>query len=651
MKPTIYFTILLFFLSNVAGAQELSKEFGKIGKPEISYASCPDDKSASAAVLFDIGKSRFEDSERGFDVVYEKTTRIKIFTDAGIKWAEVEIPYYQEGGIYEQVFDLEAYTYNPVGESITRTVLNPSTCHDEKLNESWNVRKFAFPDVKPGSICEYRYKIRSQYKFNLRDWEFQSKIPTLYSEYEIRMIPFYEYTYILQGRSKFDSSVSAKDDGLTRQFGALEYNDMVHRFKMFNIPAFNDEEYITSINDYIVKLEFQLVKINNPDGTIVNVISTWPDLIKDLLKDENLTRFAKKCEKSAQKFITPDSLGNKSKRDVFEYVMNYIKANFNWDHSYRKYSSKSPSELLKDKFGNSADLNLLAVGLLNASGIEAYPLLSSSRDHGRIKNDYPLLGSFNYVMVAATVDGKCIVTDATEVLCPNDLIPSGCINDKGLLIKEGPVQWISLQQSAPSEMQTEIVVDSVDLNPEARIVVKALKYDAIRYRSSYGEDKKKIAEKESGQEYKIDEASVSVTNAFRKDSAYTFRYQTGFKAEAINNKIYISPFLNEMLTENPLKLNSRSYPVDMSYPARRSFSSVITIPEGYKTDFLPKEGKIANDLFELNYNIRSDEKTITVTFNYYFKKGLYQATDYAGLKYYFNEIIKKGNEKVVLVKV
>ncbi len=330
--------------------------------------------------------------------------------------------------------------------------------------------------------------------------------------------------------------------------------------------------------------------------------------------------------------------------------MNYVKANFNWNQNNSKYSTKSPGELLKDKYGNDADLNLLATGLLNSAGIEAYPLLISTRENGKVKKDYPLINSFNYIIIYAVIDEKVILTDATEILCPNDLIPSRCLNEKGLLIREGPVEWVNLQSLTPSEIQTVFKIDSLDTGALAKTSISVTRYDAIRYRKNYGEDKKKLAERASGDDYTVDEQSIEILNAYVKDQSYEVSYNVKCKTEVINKKIYISPFLNEPITENPLRQNSRAYPVDMLYPIKRSFTSSVTIPDGYKIEFKPEDEKILNDLFELYFHLDYHENTITVTFSYAFKKPLYEAKDYSGLKYYFREIIKKGNEKVVLVK-
>ena len=123
------------------------------------------------------------------------------------------------------------------------------------------------------------------------------------------------------------------------------------------------------------------------------------------------------------------------------------------------------------------------------------------------------------------------------------------------------------------------------------------------------------------------------------------------KPEVINSKIYISPFAKETLKDNPLKQVERTYPIDMLYPTKRTFYSEIEIPKGYKVDFLPANDKIKNDQFELDYSIACDGSKIHVSFAYYFKLSIYQAEDYSKIKYYFNDIVNKGSEKVVLVKI
>jgi hypothetical protein len=118
----------------------------------------------------------------------------------------------------------------------------------------------------------------------------------------------------------------------------------------------------------------------------------------------------------------------------------------------------------------------------------------------------------------------------------------------------------------------------------------------------------------------------------------------------LNDKLFVTPFINEVINNNPLKQIERTYPIDMIYPEKRRFTSSFKIPDGYQIEFLPSESIINNQFFELNYSIKNDDQNIVISFYYYFKKPVYNPSDYSKIKYYFNEIVKKGNEKIVLTK-
>jgi len=652
MTKKLHLTIVLFFLAGFTiQGQNFLKEFGKIGKDEIELKQYSHDKDADAIVLFDIAKSYFVRTENSFDIVFERTTRIKILSEAGIKWAEVEIPFYQEGGIYEKVYDIEAYSYNYENGLINKTPFDASNTFNEKIDNFWNVKKFAVPNVKAGTIIEYKYKINSQYKFNLRDWEFQWKIPVVYSEYEVRMIPFYAYSWLLQGANKFDTQTSFVDNGLSRQYGSISFQDMVHKYAMKDIPAFNNEEFITSINDYIIKLDFQLSKISYPNGASVDIMTTWEDMNKELLKHKDFGKYIQKSEKLASKLLKTEGLKLNTDKEKFDYVIEYIKGNYNWDNYYGKYASKSPTKFVEEKYGNCADINLFTIGLLNASGIVAKPVLISTRGNGNIISDYPYTHFFNYVIILANIDGENILTDATEISSLNNRIPSRCINDKGLIIQNDKIEWIGLECLFPSEIKTDIQLEITNnANIISSISKNAIEYDASYYRKNYADKIETIKKRLETTEYFIIDTTIVVQNQLNKEKPYILTYKQTSKPEIVNEKIYLSPFLDEIISDNPLKQKERTYPIDMTYPKKRIFNSTILIPEGMKVDFMPSVQKINNELFELAYSANVDENQITISFDYYFKKSVYSSNDYSKIKFYFNEIVKKGNEKIVFSK-
>jgi len=649
MKRLVILVLILIDFCLMLSAQNFVNEYGKIGKDDVEFTSYEKDKSAEAVIIYDIGSSYFEHSADSYELIYERITRIKVFKEAGIKWAKIEIPFYQKGDIYEQIEDLEACTYNFEDGVLTRTNLDINNSHDEIINEFWRTRKFAMPNVKEGSIIEYHYKIRSQYMFNLRSWEFQSKIPVIYSKYIVKMIPFYEYTYLLQGAGKFDDQKSYEDT-YDNQFGPVKYHDMIHEFVMKDIPAFKDEEYISTIDDYIIKIGFQLSKVTQVYGAVEKILTTWPELIKNLLKDDNFGRYADKSEKVAAKIFDLKNLSLKPTREKFDSIMNYVKVNYSWNKINRKYTYKNPTVFLKDKIGSSAEINLFAVGLLKACGVQAIPVILSTRENGKIKYDYPFDYFFNYVCILVDIDGKKILTDATDPLLTNDRLPLKCLNDKGLLIQKDKVEWVNLQSNLSSKERTFIVQNLSESTQVATVEVSETEYDALASRKNLGSKINEIQKELTDKGYSIVDSSIVVKNQNLISEPYLVKYKTEQKVEKINDKIYISPFLQETIKENPLKQTERTYPIDIIYPIKRTFVSQINIPDGYKVDFLPSNDKISNDQFELEYSAVADETKVQVNLIYYFKTPIYRAEDYSKVKYYFKDIVTKGTAKIVLAK-
>jgi len=644
-------TLISLILLSTYG-QGFSKEFGKVWKADIELKQYSKDKDAEAVVLFDIATSHFEMVADRFEIVFERTTRIKILSEAGIDWAEVEIPYYQEGGIYEEVARIEAYSYIFENGHLNKTQFDVSNVYTEKINSYWNVKKFAIPNVKPGSIIEYKYRINSQYMFNLRDWEFQWRIPVVYSEYKVKLVPFYEYAYILQGANKFDSFSSYQDNGLERNVGMYKFHDAVSKFVMKDVPAFKDEEFISSINDYLIKLDFQLAKVNRMNGSSEEIMTTWEGLIKDILKNPDFGKYVNKSEKLGAKLISEKDLDSKSDKEKFNYILEYVKSNYNWNGHTGKYATKSPNKFNQEKHGNCADINLFTTGLLRSAGIEAYPVLITTRQHGKIRLDYPFSHFFNYVVILAKVNGAEVLTDATDVLCLNDRVPTRCINDKGLIVKKDNLDWIKPTLATPSEINTVIQIEKV--TPEiitAGISKTATEYNALNYRNSYGENLDEIKKSLEKKSYTIEDSGLSVKNQRDIEKPYTLSYKLSKGIESFNEKIYISPFLNEVISDNPLKQKTRAYPIDMVYPTKRKYLTIIPIPEGYEVNYLPSAQRIRDPLFDLTYSASHDDKQIIISLNYYFKKSVYSASTYSKIKSYYSVIVKKGNEKVALSKL
>jgi hypothetical protein len=475
----------------------------------------------------------------------------------------------------------------------------------------------------------------------------------MYSEYIVRQIPFYEYTWLLQGASKFDLQSSYIDESSQKEFATAKYKEMVHHFVMKNVPAFRDESFITTINDYILKIDFQLVKINYPDGTSVDYMSTWEKINKELLVNTDFGKYCTASENNAGKILKdyPQILAG-SEREKFDFVMNYVKGKFNWDDMRGIFTTRNVKEFMEKKSGSCAEINLFATGMMNAAGLEAYPVLVSTRQHGKVFPQYPFLHFFNYVIILVKVNNSDILADATEILCPNDRIPSRCINGKGLIVKKNEADWVVLTASDTSVITEKISVTfAPDLeNINAELDIMYYSFDALEYRKIFNDDESKIKEnwKDKGFDY-ID--SVSSDSFTEFDAPYRISFNITNPVSRVENKILINPFFNEPITENPFKQLVRQYPIDMIYPFKREYVSYINLPEEIEIAELPGDFKVANNLVNITYEIKKDNpQMIIVKGSYLFRQPLYQPKDYEKLKFYYKEIITRFNQPLILQK-
>lgn len=638
----IYLSVMLSI--SFAGAQTADFETGHIRQSDLDYSVCPLDTAAGAVVLDDQGKSYFTNDGEELVIIYERYTKIKILKPSGVKWAQVEIPYYQSNDIIESVDNIQAISYNSGLGKYDIVKLNPDEIFMEKQSENWMAKKFAIPNVKAGTVIEYRYTIYSKYVFNLRDWSFQWKIPVLNSCYTVKMVPFYEYIYMLQEAKNFDEQTSEVDQLSDHRFAGVQYKDMVHTYVMKNQPPFNDEEFITTSNDYLKKIIFQLSRINFPAGYKKEIISTWPALSKDLLSDDTYGSYVAKWSKMAKDIFDPAKFATMSNLQKFDSVINYVKGSYRWNGEDRIYTTKTPKKMQADKIGASSDINLMAVGLLQGVGVKANPVLISTRDHGKIKLDYPFLSFFNSSVIVADIDGKLTLSDATDPFLSNNRLPLNCINEKGLIIEKNNSNWVNLPDKSLSRIKYTFMIDPAG---ESTVMVNAAEYDALELRKKFGNDKIALAKKLATQNYEVVDSVLNIKNI---NNLYQYKFKTAYRPDEINGKIYIAPFLNEEIKDNPFKQQSRTYPIDMIYARARTFNATIKIPDGYKLDFLPQNKKIQNPQFLLDYNVITTDDAVNIVLLYQLTEPVYQAADYAKLKAFYSELIHKMQEKIVLVK-
>ncbi len=654
MKKSLTFVLLLAAI--FSNAQKFSTKLSEIGEAEIGCKRYPAEPDAEALILFDIGDSRFiwDENRTQFFVHFTRKTRIKIFKEEGIKYAEITLPYQDHKDLRERIVNIKACSYNFENGELIKITLDPKTIYEERVSDFSMHKKFAIPNVKVGSIIEYTYELITPHLGRLPSWKFQNRIPTLHSEYVARIIPFYAYQFRAQGFRQFDYNNSVQDTE-EKKFYLVSYHDFIHTYIKKDVPSFKDESYITSVNDYIMKIDFQLEKIIRTDGVERKIISTWPAVVSDLLGNPDFGKYIKSCNKYAKKILSEElSISGLSKKEQIKEIINYVKSSYEWDGYQDYFAYKKTKDFMSQKTGNIGNINLFLVALFEAAQIEAEPVIISTRDHGKIIDSYPFIRSFNYVIVRVHDGENYFLTDASRPKLSYNRIPPTCINEKGLVIKkqkEG-VEWIDLTKNPPSitSIAINVKIDSteniahVDLQSESTEILGFIE------RRHFNNDIEKLKD-EMLDNGLSNISEIETSNFDDPQKEYIINLEGNIDLEHFGNQYIFQPFLKFPMQDNLLKQAKRTYPIDLIFPHKYNYHTKIEFPSAYSLTELPESYNKTTPLMDIyiEYN-KVSPNCIEVKANYYIKKAVYHSRDYPKMRYYFNMIIKKFNEAIVLEK-
>jgi len=658
MKQLFLLISLLILSCATCIAQDLmdfAPDFGKYNIEEFEMKQYDKDTTAEAVVLYDKGKTIFRTIEYGFNIVFFHTQRIKILKKAGLDWATFEIPYCVDENVFEEVNELYGFTYNKIDNQYEKTPLDLKTIYVEDKANHWKVKKFTMPNVREGSVIEIFYSITSPYFFNFRGWEYQKSIPVIYSEYVTQMIPFYTYKFLVQGITQFDGYHAAESIS-SRRFYNTEFNDMVYTFVMKDVPAFKDEAFITCPEDFIIKQDFQLTEKTDLSGVKTSVMNTWPKFIKELLKMSEIGGYIKDANSNGNKLVESMNLSVKKPMEQIQAIDAYMKSNFNWDEHRSMYATKSVRKFQETKTGNTAEINLYFVGLLKSAGLDAFPVILSTRDHGKIVVDYPFEHFFNYVVAAVKVDSILMLFDATEPLGTFGVLPERCINDKGLALKnekeKDKFDWINLSLTNKSTINyfIDLIPDlkTKTINGSFRIVSNG--YFATDSRNKYSSAPETYKKSLIASNYVIKD-TVKVKNTLEGDKILISNFSANAGLNIFDDKITFAPFCYFVESINPLRQPNRTFPIDLIFKREKVFQTIVHIPEGYKLMHAPATINIDNADFNLQTStVALDNSTLKIVGSYEFKKEQYPSSQYDKIKDFFRLMVNCFNDEVVLQK-
>ena len=645
----------LFLLSLTVFAQK-SKDvpaFGKVDLEDLQMKECPIDKNADAMFLLDQGIVYYETSPQAlFETREERRVRLKLFTEKGFEHANIRLTYYSDDK-YEKIVDLEAVVYNmdATGNVIT-TKVDKKAFYRQAVNAYYSAITFTFPELKPGSIVEYRYTKMKETWSNIDPWVFQDRIPTKLSIFRITIPEYFEFTTTQQTSFPVENKKEQLNKQLRTSDGTLSYGATEYSYKMKDVPALKDEPYMGAVRDYLQKIEFQLSNITIPGAWTRNYRNTWEALTKELMEHQSFGLQLKKNLQRDEELSAIMSISSKTEKvlNIYRYVQKRIA----WDGTEDMYTDGVKDAWNKRK-GTTADINLILVNLLKDAKVEAYPLLVSTREHGKVISAYPFLQQFNKVIVLAIVDDIPFILNAADKYNPARMIPYDVMGTEGFVVDSEKGGFVTLWDERFQKKNNVSIVSNINGNGE-------MNGEAIVYSFDYSKNPRVKNFKEGKDKFisqyftsvlpsiKIEELQVKNENNDSLPLEQKIKFSLPVNSSGDYNYFTLNMFSE--LENNPFVLESRQTDIDYGYNQNYLIGGSIFIPEGFEYEQPPKNITMimpdTSIIFRRINQVTGRQLSFRITLE--FKRSFYDNEEYPLLKEFYKDLFALLNEQIVFKK-
>ena len=649
IRPVVVSFVIIVLFPCLLDAGEPEMRWGVVPHEYLFMERFEPDTNASAVILFDRGEVTVEDD---LFIRFTRHRRIKILSSDGYSWGTHTIPYRSEGRT-QRVRNIEGQTINLNEDgSVSRHELESDAIFDEDVDGRHNRIQFTLPALKPGSIVEYTYTVLSNHPMYFPDWRFQTGEPVLWSEFRAKVPNMLRYVIVIEGTHRMYKREQNAYLGRNEFYSGQEL-----RWVMKDLPAIRREPYMATVNDYRAKIRFQLAVVHYPGRYPVQVLHTWEEII-DILLGNSFYGRDMNGPRQVRRLVRELTEGIEDPVEKMHTIYRYVQNTIVWNGRYSVVPSERLRTVIDENRGNSADIALLLTAMLRSADIEADMIILSTRRNGKIQNAYPLVDQFNHAITRAKAGGTYHLLDATDPYIPIGILPVQSMNEVGLLVKKGSVNWISI---GAIDRYTHRVYARMDLDSTG-ILTGEIRFEDTGY--SAHNKRRELADNDEethvrfllGDEYAVfdvERYSIDNSDDIGKPLMTTLDIASSTYAYAAGEHIYLNPFVSGRIRENNLRLKERTFPVEFVYGREFSLAVNMTIPDGYEILELPSEVTIRLRQNGGQYRrvLREIDGVVQIRRLLEINQVYFEPREYERLRNFFERVVAYDSEQIVLRRI
>ncbi|KAB1231073.1 transglutaminase-like domain-containing protein [Chryseobacterium viscerum] len=614
----------------------------KFNDADLSKAKSLLDENAPAEILY---KSAYFMVDASTGNLHKKYFyRVKIYDkDKAEDWLNLEIPIYNVGSNRESLGKFKAFTYNLENGSAVPVKVEKSSQYKSKENKYVTLTKFAFPNVKNGSILEYQYEIISPFRFIIPEVLIESDTPSLNTEYvldaPINMSYNVNYTGEMMPKHK---------EVEERNLYGTQYK--TYRFAYENVKGFKTEKFVRNDRNFRTKIGAELNSTNF--GELKLYSSSWDQIGKRLYENEDFGEQLKKT-KLAKENMPAGVSEMKTDLEKANAIFSYVQKTFTWNKDRGVYTEDGIKKLLETKVGNAAEINLFLVMMLREAGLKADPLVISTVENGVINLVSPNISNMNFVLAAISLNDQFHIYDATSKQSSLDEIPLKNWNQFGILVTKGKSLQIQMTNTKSSNT---FLTANAKINDDGSISGTYSDKDTGAYamyaKDNYDDNAEKY-KKQYKENFSMDFTDINSKVLENGEFESSMKFSSSNLIDRVGKKMIINPmlFLNKSSNEFD-QVEARKYPIDFGSPITKVKKVILEIPEGYTIEEMPKSKKIVTEDKEIAYTYSVEQKgnKLEVTTTTKISSSDYPKEYYPAFKQIWGVASKFENQVISLVK-
>jgi hypothetical protein len=656
--------LLLVCLLLSLGSLRALAEWPSISPDDLKMTSIKEQPGAPAVIL------NREEIDDDMNNVHSVSERIKILTDAGREYANVEIPYSHRGfsitGISGQTTHADGTVVPFEGKAFDKTVIKGGGLRI-------NVKSFTLPDVQVGSIIDFKYSLRYEDNMLLPpEWEVQNELfqRSAYFKY----IPFQNHgsnVYIELGHGQIANGVawsSFLPNGMQPQRHEVPVGSFTNThtvgfwvdLNMKDIPALVEEPFMPPENMLTMRVYFYYQENLKPEDY-------WKTQGKFWNKDvEEFVGKKRGIDEAVAKIVSPSDTPEQKVRKIYAFIESLENTQYLPERSTQENKVlalkqvKGADDVLDNHGGTHDELNRLFVSMVRASGIPASLIWVPNRQHDVFLKEYLSTSQLQAEIAIVQLDGKDVFLDPGSKYCPYGILDWRYSGVQGLRqsAKGAEIGETSAPQYAQSVV-TLLARISLDEHGVASGTVSLMfkGAPAMNMRQDGGrtdaEGRKKLLE-DAAREVLPGNSEVSLTNSPDWDNGeqpLVAQFHVSFAfAVAAGKRLMLQQQLFQINEKPRFPANDRKNAVYFHLPWQEADEVHITIPAGMEVESLAPD-----DMVKLPYAIykvqhkKEAPNTIFTRRDFIMGQGVFLPNEYKQIKTFFDKV-KADDEQPALVR-